>query len=180
MQVYTSLQHLVVDNYACGKSHHLLKSCRNAREIHRVHTKLKLATGTYILQTYRVSFNQNMVDSTCLLCNSAEETLQHFLLDCPVLAAIRNPIIDTLVEACSGLCNPACDNDTLLKLIIDSSLLIDANTHGYELSNIEFQARRLCFALDCERYKRLSLIPRRNRTVKPKKSIRGTSQQGRS
>ena len=93
-----------------------------------------------------------------------------------MLAAIRNPIIDTLVEACSGLCNPACDNDTLLKLIIDSSLLIDANTHGYELSNIEFQARRLCFALDCERYK--SLIPRRNRTVKPKKSI--TSQQRRS
>ena len=66
--LYTSLQHLVVDNYACGKSHHLLKSCRNAREIHRVHTKLKLATGTYILQTNRVSFNQNMVDPTCLLC----------------------------------------------------------------------------------------------------------------
>ena len=128
--LYASLQHLVVDNYVCGKTHHLLKSCRNAREIHWVHAKLKLATGTYILQTNRASFNQNMVDPTCLLCS--------FLLDCPVLAAIRNPIIDSLVEACSGLCNPANDNDILLKLIIDSSVLIDIYTHCHELSDIEF------------------------------------------
>lgn len=125
--LYTSLQYLVVDNYACGKSHHLLKSCRNAREIHRTHTKLKLATGTYILQTNRAAFNQNMVDPTCLLCKGAEETLQHFLLDCPVLAVIRKPIMDLLVEACSRLCNPAYDNDTMLKLIIDCSALVDIN-----------------------------------------------------
>ena len=137
-----SLQHLVVDNYVCGKTPYLLKSCRNAKEIHRVHTKLKLATGTYILQTNRASFNQNMVDPTCLLCSCVEETLQHFLLDCPVLAAIRNPIIDSLVKACSDLCNPAYDNDILLKLIIGSSVLIDINTHCHELSDIEFQARR--------------------------------------
>ena len=77
--LYPSLQYLAVDNYASGRSHYLLKSCKNARETTRVHTKLKLATGTYILQTNRASFNQNMVDPTCLLCKSAEEITQHFL-----------------------------------------------------------------------------------------------------
>ena len=47
-----------------------------------------------------------------------------------------------------------------------------------ELSDVEFQARRLCFALDCERYKKLSLIPRRNRNLKSKKSVRPKSKQG--
>ena len=55
--LYPSLQYLTADNYASVRSHHLLKSCRNVREITRVHTKLKLATGTYILQTNRASFN---------------------------------------------------------------------------------------------------------------------------
>ena len=107
-----------------------------------------------------------MVDPTCLLCKSAEETTQHFLLECPELAAARNPIIDSLLEACSGGCNPAYDNVTLLKLVIDCSTLLDINTQSNELSNVEFQARRLCFALDCERYKKLSLIPHRNRNLK--------------
>ena len=176
--LYPSVQYLAVDNYASGRSHHLLKSCKNARETTRVHTKLKLATGTYILQTNRASFNQNMVDPTCLLCKSAEETTQHFLLECPELAATRNPIIDSLLEACSGVCNPAYDNVTLLKLVIDCSALLDINTQSNELSNVEFQARRLCFALDCERYKKLSLIPRRNRNLKSKKSVRHKSKQG--
>ena len=154
----TSLQYLAVDNYASGRSHHLLKSCKNARETTRVHTKLKLATGTYILQTNRASLNQNMVDPTCLLCKSAEETTQHFLLECPKLAATRNPIIDSILEACSGVCNPANDNVTLLKLVIDCSVLLDINTQSNELSNVEFQARRLCFALNCERYKKLALF----------------------
>ena len=103
-----------------------------------------------------------MVDPTCLLCKSAEETTQHFLLECPELAAKRNPIIDSLLEACSGVCKPAYDNVTLLKLVIDCSALLDINTQSNKLSNVEFQARRLCFALDCERYKKLSLIPRRS------------------
>ena len=131
-----------------------------------------------LLQTNRASFNQNMVDPTCLLCKSAEETTQHFLLECPELAATRNPIIDSLLEACSGVCNPAYDNVTLLKLVIDCSALLDINTQSNELSNVEFQARRLCFALDCERYKKLSLIPRRNRNLKSKKSVRHKSKQG--
>ena len=165
--LYSSLKYLV-DNYACGRVHPLLKSTGSAREIDRIHIKLKLATGTYILQTNRASFNQNKVDPTCMLCKNGKESLQHFLLDCSVLSLIRNPIMNSILEACSSLCNPACDIDTLLKLVTDCSALIDTNIHNHELSNVEFHTRRLCFALDCERYKTLALIPRRNRSVKVK------------
>ena len=163
--LYPSLEYLVVGNYACGRIHHLLKSCKNAREVHRVHTKLKIATGTYILQTKRASFNQNEVDPTCMMCRNGDETMQHFLLQCPVLSEIRDPVMNSIVEACSGLCNPATDTDTLLELIIDCSAKVDIHNHGQKLSNIESLSRRLCFALNCERFKRLALIPRRNRTV---------------
>ena len=76
-----------------------------------------------------------------------------------------DPVMNSIVEACSGLCNPATDTDTLLELIIDCSAKVDIHTHGQKLSNIESLSRRLCFALNCERFKRLALIPRRNRTV---------------
>ena len=114
-------------------------------------------------------FNQNRMDPTCMMCRSREETVQHFLLECPVLSATRTPIMNSILEACSSLYNLARDTDALFELIIDCSALIDTNTHNQELLSVEYQARRLCFALNCERYKRLALIPRRNRTVKIKK-----------
>ena len=66
------------------------------------------------------------------------------------------------------MCNPAYKNVTLLKLVIDCSALLDINTQSNELSNVELQARRLCFALDCERYKKLveiEILSRRSRSV---------------
>ena len=149
--------------------HHLLKSAKNVREINWIHTKIKIATGTYVLQTNRAAFNQNKVDSTCLVCRKDEETMQHFLLECSELHMIRNSIMNSVLEACSSLCNRASDTDTLLELIIDCSALINTKTHNQELSNVEFQTRRLCFALNYEQFKRLSLVPRCGRTVKSKK-----------
>lgn len=176
-KLYSSLQNIAVDNYACGRCHHLLKSTKNMREVQRIHTKLRIATGTYILQVNRASFNQNKVDPSCMLCRNGEETLRHFLLDCSALSVIRNPITDNILDACRDLCNPAYVADNLLQLVVDCSMLIDQSTDKHELMNIEFHCRRLCFSLNCERYKRLAVIPRRIRTVKAKKAQRGTSQQ---
>ena len=59
--LYSSLEYLVVDNYVSGKIHHLLKSSRNAREVHWVHTKLDSDWNLHSA-TKRASFNQNDVD----------------------------------------------------------------------------------------------------------------------
>ena len=71
--LYASSQYLVVDNCPCGKCHHLLKSANNVREIHCIRTKLKMVTGTDILQTNRASFNKNMVDFTCCCVRMAKK-----------------------------------------------------------------------------------------------------------
>ena len=65
--LYSSLRILNVSGFACGKRHPLLRTLGNIREVPHTSTKLKLVTGTYILQTNRATFKQNCVDPVCLL-----------------------------------------------------------------------------------------------------------------
>ena len=76
--LYSSLRFLNVSGFACGKRHPLLRTLGNIREVPRISTKLKLVTGTYILQSNRATFNQNCVDPVCLLCHQENETIEHF------------------------------------------------------------------------------------------------------
>ena len=62
----------------------------SVRDANRIAVKLKLVSGTYIFQANRANFNQNEVDATCLLCNTEDEDIEHFLLRCSVLDEIRN------------------------------------------------------------------------------------------
>jgi hypothetical protein len=52
----------------------------NQKNINRIPTRFKLATGNYMLQTMRAAYNQNPIDPTCKLCNQAEETVSHCIL----------------------------------------------------------------------------------------------------
>ncbi|CAG2222432.1 unnamed protein product [Mytilus edulis] len=61
-------------------------------------TKLKIATGSYILQTVRAKFKSNTELS---IFNETEETLPHFLLTCKSLEDIRKPILEDLINSCS-------------------------------------------------------------------------------
>ena len=102
--LYSSLRYLNVSEFTCGKRHPLLRALGNIREVPRISTKLKLVTGTYILQTNRTTFNQNQMDPVCLLCHQENETTEHFLLCCPALASHRDPIIDTRYLPCVLVC----------------------------------------------------------------------------
>ena len=84
---YSNLEFLCVSGYWPGKKHTLIQNIGCVSDVPRVHTKLKLVTWTYILQVNRVRSNQNEIDATCQICHQAEETLEHFVLDCTVLEA---------------------------------------------------------------------------------------------
>ena len=60
-----------------------------------MHVKLKIITGTYILQVNRSTFNQDEIDPTCLMCKEEPETADHFLIRCSVLVDVRKPIVDS-------------------------------------------------------------------------------------
>ena len=149
----------------------MIQTIGNARENPCISTKLKLVTGTYILQSNRAAYNQNAIDPTCLLCKIGEETIKHFLLSCTALSSAREPIIDIITDNCASLLSkPTYDLDILLQLILDSSACSKSTPKCdlHELKIIEFQSRRLCHALHCEQYKRLAVIPQRIRDKKHK------------
>jgi len=94
---FKSLDYLNASNYSSGNVHATLSSVQtSARDIARLPIKLHLLTGTYYLQSNKAAFNQNKIDPTCLVCHMEPETLEHFLLDCKVLAETREPYISEL------------------------------------------------------------------------------------
>ena len=148
-RLYSSLSFLNCKNFKCGKRHPIITTLGNIREVPRVSTKLKLVTGTYILQTNRATFNQNKVNPTCLLCGLEDETVSHFLLRCSVLDNVRNPIMDNILSTCKQVYSPTNTPESFLQLILDcSDLTCFMNTPNSEqLRSIEFHCRRLCHSL---------------------------------
>ena len=61
----------------------------STRDANRIPIKLKVVSGQYILQANRARFNQNQVDTICQLCGEEEENMEHFLLKCTILQAVR-------------------------------------------------------------------------------------------
>ena len=167
-RLYSSLRFLNVSGFACGKRHPLLRTLGNIREVPRISTKLKLVTGTYILQTNPAAYNQNQVDPVCLLCYQENETIKHFLRYCPALASLRNPIVDTIVSVGAGVFSPTNSPISFLQLVLDhTALTANIKASGNEqLQSIEFHCKGLCHILHCERYKLLSLVPRGQRKKK--------------
>ena len=168
--LYSSLHYLQVADYQYGKRHPVLQAIGNAREIPRIAIKLKLVTGMYILQTNRAAFNQNQIKSTCLLCNTEDETMEHFLLSCTALHSVRQPIVDIIKESLTTLHEAQLVRTTsdLLQIVLDCSALyhVIPKCNHHLLEAIEFHSRRLCYKLHCERYKRLALVPQRTRKKK--------------
>ena len=168
--LYSSLHYLQVADYQYGKRHPVLQTIGNAREIPRIAIKLKLVTGMYILQTNRAAFNQNQIKSTCLLCNTEDETMEHFLLSCTALHSVRQPILDIIKESLTTLHEAQLVRTTsdLLQIVLDCSALyhVIPKCNHHLLEAIEFHSRRFCYKLHCERYKRLALVPQRTRKKK--------------
>ena len=160
--LYPSLRFLSSSTYTCGRRHPLLQDVRNQQEIPRIRLKLKVVTGTYILQVNRSSFNQNRIDPTCLMCGNGDENTEHFILECEALSHIRVPILKEIRDICDSL-YPVSDKNILLQIILDSQKILNYDNKSENMIMLEYQCRRLCFSLHCERYKKLGLIPNRQR-----------------
>ena len=81
----------------------MLKSSGIACDIPSIHVKLKLVTGTYILQVNRSAFNQNEIDPTCLMSKEEPETIDHFMIRCNALEEVRQPILKNILQCAEYL-----------------------------------------------------------------------------
>ena len=164
--LYSSLEYLSADEYYPGNRHWLLHHTGVARDIPCTHVKLKLVTGTYILQVNRVAFNQNQIDPTCMLCNQEPETVDHFLKRCSALSQVRKPIMDSIISCVGRFMQVPVDDEMLIKLLLDCTGVIcdyrDSRVQN-QLRDLEKLTKRLCYTLHVERYKRLNLIPKRKK-----------------
>lgn len=173
-KLYSSLKYLS-KSYVVGNCHPAVKPySRSNRDINRIPVKNKVITGTYLLQTNRVKFNQNEVNPTCQLCNNGDETLQHFLIDCKTLDKTRKPILDDFLCILNELLvkNPGASKETLLQLLVDSSSVFHGcnvkktDSTSALVDTLHYHSRRLIYSLNISRYKKLELVPKRNRKRK--------------
>ena len=177
-----SLQFLNTEKCYPGKMHTLLSiNCKSSRDVNRIPTKLKLLTGTYILQNNRAKYKNYTIDPTCLLnytidptcllnytidptcllCDSEAETPAYFILNCPALSSIRNPItaeLQFILQQNHNIQYNTLSNDDKLQIILDCTHLIKSQRKIDFLEKIEFQNHRLLHNLHSARYRILMNI----------------------
>ena len=82
---HKSVQLLNIQEFTPGQSHPPLNITTGAtRGVSKIHARLMVYTGTYVLQTNTAAYNQNNCDFRCQVCGEDYETLSHFLLECSV------------------------------------------------------------------------------------------------
>ena len=121
--------------------------------------------GSYVLQTTRSKFKNTQINSKCLLCGNAEETVKHYILLCETLEKFRNPVLTKISETYLNLTGKEyriLDTRSKLQIIIDCSVLLSHESilnkrlKIQDLSSLEFHARRLTHVLHTNRYRLLN------------------------
>jgi hypothetical protein len=156
---YNGRRYLSCVNLEKGKWHPILKiNCSSKGDLHRLPTKLKLLTGSYILQSNRIKMSKNEANILCLLCSKDKENIEHFILDCERLEEVRKPILQEIGEILndketSWKCLP---QDTKIQLLLDiTSVISKLNLDPASIANIEYCSRRLMFQLHMLRQTRI-------------------------
>ena len=152
-QMYSSLQFLNSKNIYKGNVHPILKhKYYSALNIDRIRIKLRIVTGTYVLQTKIIKFYRDESDPTYLLCGNAKETIQHFILDCQKLKSERTKILMEISATWQNIQNCEMsfielDSISQLQILLDSSNYNKVKIDPTNATRIELLAIRLLFRL---------------------------------
>ena len=79
--LYPSLQYLNNEAYKPVLRPPVIQEPNGVKDVPRIHTKIKMLTGSYRLQVNRASFNQNNKSPVCLLCKKEDETLEPYSMN---------------------------------------------------------------------------------------------------
>jgi hypothetical protein len=122
-------------------------------------------SGQYILQANRARFNKNQVDTICQLCGEEEENMEHFLLKCTILQAVRYSVldnIDTEFNIITGKTFYNLDSYLKIQILLDCSVLLNYDNSVCkdklllkQLTQLESQCRRFIYNMHTSRYKML-------------------------
>ena len=167
----SSLRFLNVKTLSVGKVHHSWLSVPNdTKAVKRAYPKIRLLSGTYILQENRARFNQYVVNTCCPLCGTGAEDRVHFLAVCPKLAESRHGFMNKLgsilrTKTSESNIRLVTENPQYLtQVILDISVL--AKDGLIEIDNamlllLENWSRNVCFKLHQKRSEILGLAIRK-------------------
>ena len=156
-QLYKGLQYLSNHNLSKCKIHPILKHrYYSSLDISRIPVKLRLVTGTYVLQIKRIKYYRNETDPTCLLWGAAEENVLHFNLQCKKLQSER---VALLSEINAIWQNEFQNNEKFtdlsevdqLQLLMDNAIKVKPTS----VARLDGLSRRLMFKLHIKRMKLL-------------------------
>jgi hypothetical protein len=162
-QLCPSLKHINVDSYQPESCHPIIESVSSLpSDVHRAAAHLRLATGTFLLQTKRAQFNQYQVDETCCLCESAAETRVHFIAECNSLHDKRQPVVQRIFKLLHG--TGTIQPEVLSQVVMDPThgTVADLITPQNRVAVLR-EARILVYHLETERAKRLAKVPTRKK-----------------
>lgn len=166
--MYKNLKYLNYSSFTPNTSHgmtHVDKSSDPSREAIFIAIKIKIVTGSYILQIDRAKFN-TIENTQCKLCHQEPEDLIHFILKCKTLDSIRTPYLEEMNKSIQVITKNSFyryDHTTQLQIILDctkieNEILSNQKKRILEITaDIEYISRRLCFALHSTRYRLLNI-----------------------
>ena len=156
----STLRYLNIDHSKVGSVHNVWKlTSHSTRDVLRAQIKIKLLTGSYILQSRRSKFSISATSDTCLLCKVAPEDLKHFLLDCSCLQSVMSTCIHVIQRICLRVVPDHAvqlltNKEWLCCIIMDCTILADEVSgdlwEGF-VNDMETVSRNLCFALHLKR-----------------------------
>ena len=157
----SSLIFLITQKYEIGEVHYVWKNAGvNLMAIKKAGMKVRLMTGTHVLQSNRAKFNQCSVNPTYLLCGEDPEDLEQFLLKCRALKVIRDPFIEKTISLLNDYLGIREQKDITRDLNLFVALILDCTAVDLNLSEtqrndflskFESVARGICYALHCKR-----------------------------
>ena len=166
-----SLQWLNMQSMRVGQVHQVWKFIpHDVRTIKRAYPKLRLLTGTYILQENRARFGGCSIRECCLLCGEGAETRVHFIAGCSRLMAVRVNFKAQLISILSrknplNVVNEVLSNpNRLVELILDCSVTVNRQTLKLDedvIREVEQLSRNMCYSLHQKRCEILGLILRK-------------------
>ena len=166
-----SLQWLNMQSMRVGQVHQVWKFIpHEVRTIKRAYPKLRLLTGTYILQENRARFGGCSIRECCLLCGEGAETRVHFIAGCSRLEAVRVNFKAQLITILSrknplNVVNEVLSNpNRLVELILDCSVTVNRQTLKLDedvIREVEQLSRNMCYSLHQKRCEILGLILRK-------------------
>ena len=157
----STLKYCNLDSMLMGTTHPVWDTVLpNRLDVMRAIIKVRMLTGTYLLQTHRMKFKMDGVaDATCPLCYLEDEDLVHMLTRCPALSETRNRFVRVIKKKFQAAVGPSAwserirDPSTLVQLIVNCQNLVPVTIPDSEelLRSIEVDSRILCYKLHLKR-----------------------------